>query len=103
MAIINNLQLILYNILIPLNISINIKESLANLWHQQLAYTNYNNIQRLQHTLIGIGIFPLKQKTSSDYAYKGCLAGKIKESFNKKTDSRTTQRIRRLHYNILGI
>jgi hypothetical protein len=50
-----------------------------------------------------MGIFPLKQKTSGDHACEGCLVGKIKESFNKKTDSRTTQRIRRLYYDTSGI
>jgi hypothetical protein len=102
-AITNDLQSMSHDISIPPNISTNTKESLADLWHQRLAHTNHNNIQRLQHTSIRIGIFPLKQKTSGDHAYKGCLASKIKESFNKKTDSHTTQRIRRLHCNTSGI
>jgi hypothetical protein len=88
---------------IPSNITTNTKESLADLWHRRLAHTNHNDIQRLQHTSIGMGIFPPKQKTSGDHACEGCLAGKMKESFNKKTDSRTTQRIRRLHCDTSGI
>jgi len=50
-----------------------------------------------------MAIFPLKQSILSDHAYKGCLAGKIKESFNKTTDSYIIQRIRRLYCDILEI
>ena len=46
-AITNDLRSMSYNISIPPNISTNTKESLANLWHRQLAHTNYNDIQRL--------------------------------------------------------
>jgi hypothetical protein len=46
-AITNDLRSMSHNILIPPNISTNIKESLANLWHRRLAHTNHNNIQRL--------------------------------------------------------
>ena len=35
--------------------------------------------------------------------YKGYLAGKIKESFNKVTDSRLLVTGRRVYYNLLGI
>jgi hypothetical protein len=34
---------------------------------------------------------------------EGCLAGKIKESFSKQTDSRIKERIRKLYCNILEI
>jgi hypothetical protein len=106
-SITNDLRSVSHNIsippTIPSNITTNTKESLADLWHRRLAYINHNDIQRLQYTLIGIGIFPLKQKTLGDYACEGCLAGKIKESFNKKIDSCTTQRIRRLYCNTSGI
>jgi hypothetical protein len=50
-----------------------------------------------------MSVFPTKQRTSGDHACEGCLAGKMKESFNKTTDSRTTQRIRRLHCDTSGI
>jgi hypothetical protein len=36
-----------------------------------------------------MGQFALKAKTVGDRVYKGCLVGKIKESFNKKTDLQT--------------
>ena len=39
----------------------------------------------------------------SNYTYKGCLASKMKESFNKKIDNRSTIKIRRLHADISGI
>jgi hypothetical protein len=44
LAIINDLQSMSYDILIPPNISTNTKESLADLWHRRLAYTNHNDI-----------------------------------------------------------
>jgi hypothetical protein len=36
-------------------------------------------------------------------ACEACLAGRQKESFNKKTDNRSTIKLRRLHYDISGI
>jgi hypothetical protein len=33
----------------------------------------------------------------SEKLYEPCLAGKIKESFNKKTNKREGKRVRRLH------
>ena len=50
-----------------------------------------------------MGQFAPKAKTAGDRAYKGCLTGKIKESFNKKTNSRTTQYIRKVYINISRI
>ena len=83
--------------------SINTKESAANLWHKRLAYTNHNDVFKLQSYSINIGQFALKSKPLRDYAYKGCLAGKIKESFNKKTDSRIKERIKKVYCNTSGI
>jgi len=34
--------------------------------------------------------------------YKPCLAGKMKELFNKKTDKREGKRVRRLHADLSG-
>jgi hypothetical protein len=50
-----------------------------------------------------MGQFALKAKTVGDKACKGCLIGKIKESFNKKTNSRTTQHIYKVYVNISRI
>jgi len=50
-----------------------------------------------------MGQFTLKSKPLGDHAYKGCLTGKMKESLNKKTDSRMKERIKKVHYNTSGI
>ena len=41
----------------------------------------------------------LKGETACDT----CLAGKIKESFNKKTDKREEKKVQRLHANLSSI
>jgi hypothetical protein len=42
-------------------------------------------------------------RTAGRRACEGCLAGKMKESFNKKTDTQSTTRIKKLHADTLGI
>ena len=47
-----------------------------------------------------IGLIKLKDKRRLPHSkklYKPCLAGKMKESFNKKTDKREGKRVRRLY------
>jgi hypothetical protein len=71
-------------------------KSSAELWHRRLGHTNYQDIQRLEKASKGIklGLIP---KTVGRRACECCLAGKMKELFNKKTDSRQCQRIRKLY------
>jgi hypothetical protein len=50
-----------------------------------------------------IGLIKLKKKRillKREKLYKPCLASKIKESFNKKTNKREGKRVRRLHANL---
>ena len=50
-----------------------------------------------------ISLIKLKDKRRLLYSkklYKPCLAGKIKELFNKKTDKREGKRVRRLYANL---
>jgi hypothetical protein len=82
---------------------INTEESAADLWHRRLTHTNHKDILELQSSSTGIDQFTLKSKPFGDHACEGCLAGKIKESFSKQTNSRTNERIRKLHCDILGI
>ena len=52
-----------------------------------------------------VGLIKLKDKRRLLYGEKlcePCLAGKIKESFNKKTDKREGKRVRRLHADLSG-
>ena len=52
-----------------------------------------------------ISLIKLKDKRRLLYSKKlcePCLAGKIKESFNKKTDKREGKRVRRLYADLFG-
>ncbi|KAI1005780.1 hypothetical protein K3495_g2442 [Podosphaera aphanis] len=69
----------------------------AELWHFRLAHASYETISRLPN-------MPQKPKAISkgENAYEACLAGKMKETFSKKTDNRTFRPARRLHADISG-
>jgi hypothetical protein len=58
--------------------------------------------KRIEQLLKGnfIGLIKLKDKKRLLYSkklYELCLAGKMKESFNKKTDKREGKRVKRLY------
>ncbi|KAI0999082.1 hypothetical protein K3495_g9114 [Podosphaera aphanis] len=76
-------------------------ESQAQLWHYRLGHAGYKAIERLAHQ----GIIKLDKRPSKigDKACVPCLAGKMKESFNKKAHNRTHQLARRIHVDISGI
>ncbi|KAI0996262.1 hypothetical protein K3495_g11916 [Podosphaera aphanis] len=69
----------------------------AELWHFRLAHASYKTISRLPN-------MPQKPKAISkgENACEACLAGKMKETFSKKTDNRTSRPARRLHADISG-
>jgi len=79
-----------------------LNETMLNLWHRRLGHTNFADIQKLQSSSQGISV-SCKIKTAGRRACEGCLAGKMKESFNKKSDTRSTIRVRRLHADTSGI
>jgi hypothetical protein len=63
--------------------------------------------KRIKQLLKGnfISLIKLKDKRKLLYSkklYKLCLAGKIKESFNKKTNKREGKRVKRLYANLFG-
>ena len=67
--------------------------------HCRLGYVSYKRIKQL---LKGnsISLIKLKDKRRLLYnkkLYKPCLASKIKESFNKKTNKRKGKRVKRLY------
>jgi len=65
---------------------------------------SYKRIKQLLNSNF-IGLIKLKDKRRLLYnkkLYKPCLAGKIKESFNKKTNKREGKRVKRLHANLSG-
>ena len=80
----------------------NPSESTVDLWHRRLGHTNYRNIEKLRAASTGMAFTP-KIKTAGENSCESCLAGKMKESFHKKTDSRATKRLHRLHADISGI
>ena len=67
--------------------------------HCRLGHVSYKRIEQL---LKGnsVSLIKLKDKRRllySEKLYKPCLAGKMKESFNKKTNKREGRRVRRLY------
>ncbi|KAI1002956.1 hypothetical protein K3495_g5246 [Podosphaera aphanis] len=76
-------------------------ESRAQLWHYRLGHVGYKAIEKLgSNRIIIINKRPV---TKRDKACVPCLAGNMKETFNKKTHNRTYQLARRLHADISGI
>ena len=67
--------------------------------HHRLGYVSYKRIKQLLKGNF-ISLIKLKDKRRLPHSkklYKPCLAGKIKESFNKKTNKREGKRIKRLY------
>jgi hypothetical protein len=80
-------------------------QSSRELWHNRLGHANYRTIDKMPEHADGISF---KRPTSAELlagntACEACLAGRQKESFNKKTDNRATAKLRRLHCDISGI
>ena len=80
-------------------------QSSRELWHNRLGHVNYCTIDKMPDYADGIS---LKRPTSAEFlarktACEACLAGRQKESFNKKTDNRSTVKLGRLYCNISGI
>ena len=74
----------------------------AEIWHCRLAHTNYRDIERLLPVSKGMMVSK-RVIFKGEHACEACLAGKMKESFTKKTDSRAEIKLRRLHADISGI
>ena len=67
--------------------------------HYRLGYISYKRIKQLLKGNF-VSLIKLKDKRRLLYnkkLYKPCLAGKMKESFNKKTNKREGKRVRRLY------
>jgi hypothetical protein len=70
--------------------------------HYRLGYMSYKRIKQLLNGN-SVGLIKLKDKKRLLYSkklYKLCLASKIKELFNKKTNKREGKRVRRLYANL---
>jgi hypothetical protein len=67
--------------------------------HRRLGHVSYKRIKQLLEGN-SISLIKLKDKRRLPHSkklYKPCLAGKMKESFNKKTNKREGKRVRRLY------
>jgi hypothetical protein len=74
------------------------------LWHNRLGHTSYKYIDKMPTCADGITFpWPRGPTPAGETACESCLAGRMKESFNKTTDSRMDVRLRRLHCDISGI
>ena len=72
--------------------------------HRRLGHVSYKRINQLLNGN-SIGLIKPKDKRKQlkgEKLYKPCLAGKMKELFNKKTDKREGKRVRRLHADLSG-
>ena len=70
--------------------------------HRRLGHVSYKRIEQLLEGN-SVGLIKPKDKRRllhSKKLYKLCLAGKIKESFNKKTNKREGKRVKRLYANL---
>jgi hypothetical protein len=75
------------------------------LWHARTSHANYKYVDKLLKCAEGVQFIKPKPKDlpASETACKACLAGRIKELFNKTTDNREQLKVQRLHTNISGI
>jgi hypothetical protein len=67
--------------------------------HRRLGYISYKRIKQLLKGNF-VSLIKLKDKRRLLYGkklYKPCLASKMKELFNKKTNKRESKRVRRLY------
>jgi len=70
--------------------------------YRRLGHINYSDIFRLSDNSEGLVVCKTKLTVRRN-ACEGCLAGKLKESFVKKTDSRRLQPGCHIHTDISGI
>ena len=70
------------------------------LMHRRLGHINYDALQKL--VKITNMKMPRFRPNASKQVYEACNAGKIRESFNKKTNSRVTRKGKRLYADISG-
>ncbi|KAI1003627.1 hypothetical protein K3495_g4578 [Podosphaera aphanis] len=85
------------NVPIPIDEMSRFPTNDAELWHFRLAHASYKTISRLPN-------IPRKPKVCSnaENACEACLAGKLRETYSKKTDNRTAKIAWRLHAGISG-
>ena len=75
------------------------------LWHTRLAHINYKSVDKMRECSVGVQYRYSQPENykAGETACEPCLAGKMKESFNKSTDSREEVKLRRIHCDLSGI
>ena len=75
------------------------------LWHDRMGHSSYKYIDKLLECADGVEFRKVRaaDQPAGETACEACLAGKMKESFNKTTDNRQQTKVRRLHADISGI
>jgi hypothetical protein len=75
------------------------------LWHARTGHANYKYVDKLLECAEGVQFIKPKpgDLPAGETACEACLAGRIKESFNKTTDNREQLKVRRLYTNISDI
>ena len=65
-----------------------INEDERELWHRRTAHLGFKYVEKLPDSVIGVSYQKERRsdRPTSEKAYEPCLAGKMKESFVKKTD-----------------
>ena len=81
---------------------VNTNESSIHLIYRSPGHTNYKFIKKLANYSIGCKTGP-KATPASRQACVGCLAGKLKKSFNKHTDTRRPRSEARIYSDTSGI
>ena len=81
------------------------QEDDRQLWHRRTAHLGFQYVEKLPDSVIGVSYQKERRSDipTGEKACEPCLAGKMKESFVKKTDQRKTQKLRRIHADISGI
>jgi hypothetical protein len=80
------------------------KEDSWSLAHRRLGHLNYRYLDQLKGISIGLELQGSHQTTTkSTQICEPCLAGKMRNQYNKSTDVREHRKIRRLHADISGV
>jgi hypothetical protein len=82
-----------------------VTQSLQELWHNRLGHTSYKTVEQMPEFADSISFRKMTptEQVAGETACESCLAGRMKESFNKKTDNRAKKKLVRLHCDISGI
>ena len=77
-------------------------DSNIELWHRRLAHTNMKDVEKLEKASFGMKLGQKPPRLAGRHTCILCLAGKMKETFSKTTDSRSPQNGQRLHGDTSG-